>query len=334
MKVLITGGAGYIGATIANACADAGITPLIIDDLSAGRRSFGELHTFYQGDIADGDLLRRIVAEHPDLHCVVHCAARIVVEESVQDPLGYYDANVAKSIEMLHHLTAAGVRRFVFSSSAAIYRGDDGGGIDESGEIAPTNPYGAGKAMVERVLEDAATAGILRAISLRYFNPIGADPTLRTGQQKRNPAHALGRIMRAHADGEAFTITGTDWPTRDGSGLRDYIHVQDLAEAHVAAVLRFDEATAEQPAIAINIGTGDGVTVRELVAAYERVTGERLLTVEAPRRPGDQAGGHANVEKAGSLLGWSSRLTVDEGIRDAIAWAVRLDATPPGSARG
>ncbi|KAB1864248.1 UDP-glucose 4-epimerase GalE [Microbacterium algeriense] len=336
MKVLITGGAGYIGSTVATACIEAGLQVVLLDDLSRGLRAFGEGRDLYVGDIADASLLDRLLADHPDIDAVVHCAARIVVPESVADPLGYYDTNVGKTIVLLQRLRDAGIARIVFSSSAAVYAGESGEGVDESGALAPASPYAVTKAMVERILEDAATAGDFRAIALRYFNPIGADPQLRTGQQTPTPSHALGKIMQARATGEPFHLTGTDWATRDGSGLRDYIHVWDLALAHVAAVQRFDEvATATRPYRVVNLGTGDGVTVRELIAAFERVTGAPLAVVETDRRPGDQAGAFAIVERAADELGWRAQRSVDDGVRDAIAWSERLrallgDADGPG----
>lgn len=327
MKVLITGGAGYIGSTVATACIEAGLQVVLLDDLSRGLRAFGEGRDLYVGDIADASLLDRLLADHPDIDAVVHCAARIVVPESVADPLGYYDTNVGKTIVLLRRLRDAGIARIVFSSSAAVYAGESGEGVDERGALAPASPYAVTKAMVERILEDAATAGDFRAIALRYFNPIGADPQLRTGQQTPTPSHALGKIMQARATGEPFHLTGTDWATRDGSGLRDYIHVWDLALAHVAAVQRFDEvATATRPYRVVNLGTGDGVTVRELIAAFERVTGAPLAVVETDRRPGDQAGAFAIVERAAEELGWRAQRSVDDGVRDAIAWSERLRA--------
>lgn len=328
MKVLITGGAGYIGSTVATACIEAGIEVVILDDLSTGLRSFGEGRNLYVGDIADGTVVEALLADHPDIDAVIHCAARIVVPESVADPLGYYDANVGKTIVLLRRLRDAGIPRIVFSSSASVYAGETGDGVDESGTLAPSSPYATTKAMVEQILEDAARAGDFRAIALRYFNPIGADPRLRTGLQNPTPSHALGKIMQARAAGEPFTITGTDWATRDGSGLRDYIHVWDLALAHVAAVQKFDEvATSEDPYRVINLGTGDGVTVRELVAAFERVTGEPLPVTETDRRPGDQAGAFAIVDRAAAVLQWRAQRSVDDGVRDAIAWAEKLRAT-------
>ncbi len=325
MKVLITGGAGYIGSTIGTACIEAGHEVVLLDDLSTGLRTFGADRNLFEGDIADPDVLGRLLERHPDIDAVVHCAARTVVPESVSDPLGYYHANVGKTIVLLQQLCDAGIDRVVFSSSAAVYAGEGGGGVDETAAVAPGSPYATTKAMVEQILSDAAEAGDLRAIALRYFNPIGADPRLRTGLQNPVPSHALGKILTAHANGTAFTITGTDWPTRDGSGLRDYIHVWDLALAHVAALERFDDVVTEaKPYRVINLGTGDGVTVRELVASFERVTGSVLSVEESPRRPGDQAGAFAVVDLADQILDWRAQRSVDDGVRDALAWAIKL----------
>lgn len=325
MKALITGGAGYIGSTVATACLEAGIETVVLDDLSTGRPEFAEGRNLYVGDIADREIIERIATDHPDIDVVVHCAARIVVPESVADPLGYYDTNVGKTIVLLDNLRRIGIVRVVFSSSAAVYLGESGEGVDESAPLAPSSPYATTKAMVENILADASKAGDVWAISLRYFNPIGADPRLRTGLQNPAPSHALGKIMQAHASGEPFTITGTDWETRDGTGLRDYIHVWDLALAHVAAVQRFDEvATASDPYQVVNIGTGDGVTVRELVAAFERVTKQSMPVIEVDRRPGDQAGAYAIVDRAAAVLAWRSERSVDDGVRDALAWAEKL----------
>jgi len=325
MKALITGGAGYIGSTVATACLEAGIETVVLDDLSTGREEFGEGRNLYVGDIADREIIEQITTDHPDIDVVVHCAARIVVPESVADPLSYYDTNVGKTVTLLSNLRRFGIVRVVFSSSAAVYFGEGGEGVDETAPLAPSSPYATTKAMVESILSDAAKSGDLRAVALRYFNPIGADPRLRTGLQSPTPSHALGRIMQARAAGEPFRITGTDWETRDGTGLRDYIHVWDLALAHVAAVRRFDQiATASDPYQVINVGTGDGVTVRELVAAFERVTGQPLPVIDVDRRPGDQAGAYAVVDRAASVLGWRSERSVDDGVRDALAWAEKL----------
>ena len=323
MKVLIAGGAGFIGSTVASACSDAGISPVILDSMVTGRREFTAGHAFYQGDIADGPLIDRIFAEHPGIGAVIHCAALIVVPDSVIDPVGYYRANVASSLEFTAHLLRNGCGRLIFSSSAAIYRVSADLSVDEDSAVDPQSPYARTKAMCEAMFADIAAAEPIRVLSLRYFNPIGADPKRRTGLQLRRPTHALGKMIQACDDGVPFQITGTDWPTRDGSGIRDYIHVWDLATAHVAALTRFDALPG--PVTAINLGTGTGTTVRELLAAFNRVGGHPVEAHEAPRRPGDVAGAFTRVGRAERLLGWRARYDVAEGIRHSLQWAARRD---------
>jgi UDP-glucose 4-epimerase len=323
VKVLIAGGAGYIGSTIASACSDAGISPVILDRLVTGRREFAAGRAFYQGDIADGPLIDRIFAEHPDISAVIHAAALIVVPDSVADPIGYYRANVAKSLEFAAHLLRNGCGRLIFSSSAAIYRVSADLSVNEDSAVDPQSPYARTKAVCEAMFADIAASQPIRVLSLRYFNPIGADPKMRTGLQLRRPTHALGKMIQAQDEGVPFLITGTDWPTRDGSGIRDYIHVWDLATAHVAALTRFDALPG--PVTAINLGTGTGTTVRELLAAFNRVGGHPVEAHEAPRRPGDVAGAFTRVGRAERLLGWRARYDVAEGIRHSLQWAARRD---------
>ncbi len=325
MTVLLTGGAGYIGSVIWLALQDRGIDVVGIDDLSAGYDGAPDSGALYRGDFGDPELLRRVLAEHPTIDSVIHCAAKTIVPESVADPLSYYATNVGKSVVMLETLAEAGVHRVVFSSSASVYQGTDGAGLDEDAIVQPGSPYAMTKVIGERLLEDAASSGVLRAIALRYFNPIGADPALRAGQRNPAPSHVLGLLVAAHRAREAFTITGTDWPTRDGSGLRDFIHVWDVAQAHVCAIERFDDVVPpERPFRVINIGTGRGVTVRELVATFERVLGEEMPVREAKRRPGDVVGGYALVGRAEAELGWRAELTVEDGIRSSLEWAEKL----------
>lgn len=324
MKVLITGGAGYIGSTIASACLDQGLAPVILDDLSTGREEFTEGRIAYRGDIADGALIDRIFVEHPDIAAVVHCAARIVVPESVTDPLGYYRNNVAKTIDLADHLLRNDCRRVVFSSSASLYEPGPDLMVDESSSLAPASPYARTKLMIEQVLADVAVAHHLRVLALRYFNPIGADPQLRTGLQDPSPTHAMGQLIRAHESGASFTITGVDWPTRDGSGLRDYIHVWDLARAHVAALVRFDALFEEGSGFeVINLGTGTGTTVRELVQGFQAAADHPIEVHEAPRRPGDTVGSATRTDKARRLLGWTTELTIEQGARHGLEWARR-----------
>ena len=326
MKVLITGGAGYIGSTICSALVDHGHTPVILDSLVTGQEVFTRGHIFYKGDIADRDVVAGVFADHPDIVATIHCAALIVVPESVEKPYDYYHENVVKSMDFFYQLAELGYPRVVFSSSASIYDVVPGFMVTEESPLMPNSPYARTKYMMEMVLKDFCQAYGLQGIALRYFNPIGADPQMRSGMHIKEPSHILGRLV-AVALGEApeFHITGTTWPTRDGTGIRDYIHVWDLALAHIKAVEQFDAvmadvADADEPYAVINLGTGTGVTVREMVDAFERVYGQELPKRDMPPRPGDVAGSYANADKAQNLLGWRAEKTIDEGIRDALKW--------------
>ena len=326
MKFLITGGAGYIGSTVASALEDAGHTPVILDSLVTGRIEFTKGRIFYQGDIADRNVIERIFTDHPDIYAVLHCAALIVVPESVSKPYEYYRENVSKSNEMFHILNELGCKRIVFSSSAAIYDKVDQFMVTEEAPLAPGSPYARTKFIMEMVLKDTCRAYGMKGIALRYFNPIGADPKYRTGIHIKEPSHVLGKLVdTALGKQEYFTITGTNWPTRDGSGIRDYIHVWDLAAAHLQALTNFDRAferagNPEDNYLVINLGSGKGVTVFELVEAFERAYGQKINKRTAEPRPGDIAGAYANADKAKKLLGWEAKLSIDEGIRSALEW--------------
>ncbi|MFF1835386.1 UDP-glucose 4-epimerase GalE [Streptomyces sp. NPDC058231] len=328
MKVLIAGGAGYIGSTVASACSDAGITPVIIDNLVTGRREFTSGRAFYEGDIADGPLIDRVFAEHPDIDAVVHCAALIVVPDSVADPLGYYRANVTKSLEFVSHLLRNDCERLVFSSSASIYAANADLTVDENSPLDPQSPYARTKAVCEGMFADIAAGRPIRVLSLRYFNPIGADPKMRTGLQLRRPSHALGKMIEAQETGVPFQVTGNGYPTRDGSGIRDYVHVWDLAAAHVAALGAFDALlpdTGGDRSTVINLGTGRGTTVRELLDAFNSVIDTPVPSVDAGARPGDAAGAYTRSDRAHRMLGWQPQYSVTEGIRHSLQWAAVRD---------
>lgn len=325
MKVLVTGGAGYIGSTVCSALEDHGHTPIILDSLVRGREEFTKNKIFYKGDIADRTLLEKIFADHPEIKHAIHFAALIVVPESVEKPYEYYRENVGKSLDLFKNLNELGCKNVVFSSSASIYDDVENFMVNEKSPLNPRSPYARTKFMMEMVLKDFCTAYGMKGIALRYFNPIGADPKLRSGAHIENPSHVLGKLVEAALkDDVVFKITGVDWPTRDGSGVRDYIHVWDLAMAHVKAMENFDDAFEKADPntsyLAINLGTGNGVTVKELVTAFEKVFGQSIKKEEAPPRPGDVAGSYANADTAKSLLGWEAAHSIEDGIRDALRW--------------
>jgi UDP-glucose 4-epimerase len=322
MNVLVTGGAGYIGSTIVSALEDAGHVAVILDNLSTGSAAFTNNKKFFAADIADLSSLRQI-QDRFGIDCAIHCAARVVVPESVADPVLYYRENVSKSLEFFHNLIQLGITRVVFSSSASIYGFSEDLCVREDSLLAPQSPYARTKYMMEMMLEDVCNTGGLHGLALRYFNPIGSDPLLRTGVHVAQPSHVLGRLVdTALGKLPEFAITGVNYPTRDGSGLRDYVHVWDLAQAHVRAIEQFDSALqkANSNYGVINLGTGQGTTVKELVAAFEQVWGTTIAKREAPARAGDVAGAYASAERAFDWLGWRTERTLEDGIYTALEW--------------
>jgi UDP-glucose 4-epimerase len=329
VKVLITGGAGYIGSTIASACSDAGHSPIVLDNLSTGLRMFADRFPFYEGDIADGPLVRKIFTDHRHIGAVIHCAASTIVTDSVDKPLSYYRNNIAKTIDLLGHLHSVGCGRMIFSSSAAIYAATSDGTVHEDSPRSSSSPYSRTKRIVETVLRDICATGSLTAISLRYFNPVGADPKLRSGPVSTRQGNVLQQLLNAYDAGTVFTINGVDWPTKDGTAIRDYVHVWDVAQAHVAALTRM-ATTPVGTYNVINIGSGEGRTVRELVTAFQRATGAQLDVREGPRRPGDLVGAYAQITAANSLLNWYPQQTLKQAIEHAIQWHA-INYAIPGS---
>ncbi|MGW1987613.1 UDP-glucose 4-epimerase GalE [Streptomyces collinus] len=313
MTWLITGGAGYIGAHVARAMADAGESVVALDDLSAAvpARLPADV-PLVQGSTLDGDLLRRVVTEH-GVTGVVHLAARKQVAESVAEPTRYYRENVGGLATLLDAVAGAGVRRLVFSSSAAVY-GDPGTVlITEDTPCAPVNPYGETKLAGEWLVRAAGAAHGISTVCLRYFNVAGAAaPELAdTGVFNIVPM-VFDRLTR----GEAPRIFGDDYPTPDGTCVRDYIHVADLAEAHLAAARRLDAGDVTGD-LTLNIGRGEGVSVRELIAVIGEVTGDRRPPLVEARRPGDAPRAVASAERAAEALGWRAR----RGVREMVASA-------------
>ncbi|MER6673960.1 UDP-glucose 4-epimerase GalE [Streptomyces sp. NPDC000983] len=318
MTWLITGGAGYIGAHVARAMAGAGERVLALDDLSAGvpaRLPAGV--PLIQGSSLDGDLLKSVLAEH-DVTGVVHLAARKQVAESVARPTHYYRENVGGLATLLDAVAEAGVRRLVFSSSAAVYGNPDTDLITEDTPCAPVNPYGETKLAGEWLVRAAGQAHGISTVCLRYFNVAGAAaPELAdTGVFNIVPM-VFDRLTR----GEAPRIFGDDYPTPDGTCIRDYIHVADLAEAHLAAVRRLTGPNAPAGDLTLNIGRGEGVSVRELIDVIGEVTGDRRPPLVEGRRPGDAPRAVASAARAGKELGWTASRPVREMVESAwLGW--------------
>lgn len=315
MTWLITGGAGYIGSHVVAAAKRAGIDCVIIDDLSTGFNDRVPADVpFYQGDIADRDLLRKILSEQK-LEGVLHLAARKQVGESVSDPFGYWEWNVARMSTMLEELTNAGVSRVVFSSSAAVYGNPAAGGeLDEAAVCEPINPYGATKLAGEVLVNSLAEISKISCVSLRYFNVAGAEnPVL----ADRLALNLIPITLNLRDQKKPLTVFGTDYETADGTCIRDYVHVMDLAEAHVAA-MKFltDGATGHT---VLNIGTGVGSSVLDIVNGLSAVIGDEIPWRDTGRRAGDPAGLVAKVTKAESVLGWSSKRDLKDIL--ASAWS-------------
>ena len=325
--ILVTGGAGYIGTQVALELADHGHRVVILDDLSHGRLlPVHERFRVVVGDVRDRELLADVL-EACRVRAVVHMAASISVPESVRDPLGYYDNNVTGTLRLLEACTAAGVEALVFSSTAAVYGEVRTGPVHEEMPVAPANPYGASKAMAERTILDARAAGGPRYGILRYFNVAGADPRGRCGPTASD-AHHLIRVACRTALGlqPSLAVFGTDWPTRDGTGVRDYIHVADLAALHR---LLLEHLLAGGEDVLVNCGYGRGFSVREVVAAVERVAGRPLPVVTAPRRPGDVAELVAATDRLRRRFSWRPRWDdLETIVRHALAWEARLAGVP------
>ncbi len=321
MRVLVTGGAGYIGSAIVEELVVAGHDPLVYDSLVKGHAdAVPQGVPLVRGDVRDGDSLRRALTEHGS-EAVIHMAGLIEVERSVRHPEEYFDVNVGGGIALLNAMIAAGVKRLVFSSTAAIYGDPERLPIAEDAPTQPTNPYGETKLLFERILRWTAPAAGLICTSLRYFNAAGA--TERNGEQHAPETHLIPLVLRAAAEDRSINVYGTDYPTEDGTTVRDYIHVVDLARAHLLALHRDD------PGLRIyNLGNGSGQSVRQVIDAARAVTGKPLPTVELPRRPGDQVATVASADLIRRELGWEPRhADLQEIIGSAWRW---LRAHPAG----
>jgi UDP-glucose 4-epimerase len=326
MSILVTGGAGYIGSHVVRQLGERGERVVVLDNLSTGFRSavlHGELVV---GDTGDKDLVTRLLRDH-GVTTVMHFAAHTIVPESVSDPLKYYGNNTCSTRSLLQCCQAAGVKHFVFSSTAAVYGIPEGGVAAEESPTQPINPYGTSKLMSEWMLRDLAAASSLRYIVLRYFNVAGSDPGGRIGQSTLNGT-LLTKVACETAVGKRpqVSIFGTDFPTPDGTGVRDYIHVEDLASAHVKALEYLRAGGASKT---LNCGYGHGYSVREVIATVDRLHGAPIKRVEGPRRAGDPPSLVARAEKVREVLGWKPQFDdLDAIVKSQLAWEKRLLGEP------
>jgi UDP-glucose-4-epimerase GalE len=316
VKILVTGGAGYVGSTTAQWLIGAGHSVVIYDSLELGHRgAVPEGAVLVSGDIADRQLMEATLREH-SIEAVLHCAGYSLVGESVQQPQRYFDNNVVSGIAFLDTLLAAGIRRVVFSSSAGVYGAPEQIPIRETDRLEPINPYGATKLALENALTSYAAAYAWSAVSVRYFNAAGATDKL--GEDHRPETHLIPNILAAVERGEVVRIFGSDYPTSDGTCVRDYIHVDDLAAAHIAALEL--TATAEPGHLQCNLGSGTGFSNLDILHAAESVVGHAISHEIGPRRPGDPPELVASNERARELLGWVPRRSLEDIIGSAWAW--------------
>jgi UDP-glucose 4-epimerase len=319
--ILITGGAGYIGSHAVYAFLDAGHDVVVIDDLSTGvRANLPEGIAFYEGCISDRGLVQRVVRQHRP-EGVLHFAGSIIVPESVANPAKYYRNNTSRALDFLDAVTAEGVRRIVFSSTAAVYGIPEQVPIVETAPLRPINPYGWSKLFFEQQLKDLAVQRGLTYGILRYFNVAGADPAGRTGQSTPEATHLI-KVASQVAAGlrDKLTLFGTDYATRDGTCVRDYIHVTDLAEAHVAVYRRVSDTG---DSVVFNCGNGRGYSVLEVVRAVEAEARAPLNAAHGPRRPGDPPELIADPSLLLGTLPWRPRLTLEDMVATALAWERR-----------
>ena len=320
MRVLATGGAGYVGAHVVRALLRAGHEVTVLDDLSRGHREFVErLHVpLVECDLRDASAVESALARGWD--AVLHFAALALVAESCAQPARYWDVNLRGGLVLLEAMRKAGVRRLVTSSTAAVYGEPGVPLIDERQPRAPVNPYGQTKLAFELALEREARAFGLRSLALRYFNVAGASDEGDLGERHEPETHLVPNLIRAIRRGEGFRIHGRDHATRDGSCLRDFVHVEDLARAHVLGLERLDSLLLDPrtaPVAALNVGTGRGATVLEVVATAERVLGKAARVENAPRRPGDPAALVADPALAEKVLGFRATRPLEDAIRSA-----------------
>jgi len=317
-EILVTGGAGYIGSHVVRKLAAKGFTPIIYDDLSAGIKDFVKDYELIQGDIGDYDKLLSVF-KNKKIECVMNFASFIAVGESCQNPLKYYDNNVSKTVNLFRAMKEANVKKFIFSSTAAVYGNPDEVPITENSKLKPESPYGRTKLMVEQILHDLDKSDNFKFIALRYFNAAGADPAGEIGESHIPETHLIPLIMKSVIyDDYKITLFGEDYPTPDGTCIRDYIHVYDLADAHVSAV---EKLLAGSDSRIFNLGNGTGFSVKEVVDSVRRVSGKEPKYTMGPRRDGDPAVLVASSAAAREYLNWTPNFPdIDKIVETAWNW--------------
>jgi UDP-glucose 4-epimerase len=325
-SILVTGGAGYIGSHTVQQLVGRGEPVVVLDNLSTGFRQSVQGVKLVEGDVGNQQLVAATLREH-DVRTAIHFAACTIVPESVSDPLKYYGNNTCQTRSLLAACVAHGVKHFVFSSTAAVYGIPESGTCAEDAPLSPINPYGSSKLMSEWMLRDVGKATDMRYVVLRYFNVAGSDPAGRIGQSTRK-ATLLVKVACEASVGrrESVSIFGTDYPTPDGTGVRDYIHVQDLANAHLLAVDYLNAGGASQ---VLNCGYGHGYSVREVLRSVERISGAPLRIIEQPRRAGDPPTLIAKADRIRSVLGWKPELDDLDGIvASSLNWERKQQREP------
>jgi UDP-glucose 4-epimerase len=324
MTILVTGGGGYIGSHMVHALADAGEPVIVVDNLSTGFRSaLPKSVPLFVGDVGDESVVEELIRTH-DVSEIIHFAASIVVPDSVADPLGYYRNNTMNSRALLAVAVRTGVRRFIFSSTAAVYGNPEHVPVAESDPIKPMSPYGSSKLMTEMMLRDVGAAHGLKYVILRYFNVAGADPKLRTGQSTVGATHLIKvAVETALGLRPRIDVYGTDYATPDGTCIRDYIHVSDLVRAHSAALTHLRGGGASDT---FNCGYGHGYSVLDVIAAVKRVSGCDFTVHHSPRRPGDPAAIVADASRIRTTLGWQPQFdNLDTIVEHALGWERKLE---------
>lgn len=303
-KILVVGGAGYIGSHMVLALQAAGYEPIVLDNLSKGHADAVCSAQLIAGELADKALLRKIFTEH-DIAAVMHFAAFIEVGESVKFPLKYYQNNVAATLNLLEVMLQYHVQQFIFSSTAAVFGNPEYTPIDEAHPCQPINPYGQSKYMVEYILQDLARSHGLHYASLRYFNAAGADPKGRAGERHEPESHLIPLLLQvAKGERENITVFGRDYPTQDGTCIRDYIHISDICDAHLLALNKLQEGEQQ---IICNLGNGQGFSVQQVIDTVRDVTGHPIPVLDGPRRAGDPAILVADATLAKKILGWEPK---------------------------